>query len=125
MKKLSLIVLLITTFTAFASANDMTVKSMNCELENFIGVQVGTATLEGGQVFMKSGFLANLLWVNETTENSVLAMTKGQSWNYIFKFDESFISGEAEYEGTLYQQYALGLGGPRLPMAKLYCLVIL
>lgn len=125
MKKLGLIVLFIATFTVSTGASELSVKSMNCELENFVGVQVGTATLEGGQVFLKSGFLANLLWVNVTTENSVSAMTKGQSWDYIFEFDESFTLGEAEYEGTLYQQYALGFGGPRLPIAQLYCQVII
>lgn len=121
MKKLGLLTLFTLALTSNAFALD--IKSMNCEVYNFAGLKLGTADLEGGQVFMKLGVFANLLWVNKTTENTVVAMTKGQTWDYIFKFEEDFSEDTQEYEGILSQQYALGFAGPQIPFAKINCKV--
>ncbi len=121
MKKLLLALLVLGNFLGSAHASDIEISSMECEVSNLFGYKLGTATLEGTEILMDFGMLGNLLWVNEVSANSIVAMTKGQSWDYTFAFDQLFSLEQNEYTGTLYQQYVMGYGGPKLPFGKLSC----
>ncbi len=121
MKKLLLVLLALGSFLRSAQASEIEITSMECEVTNLLGYKLGTASLQGTEILMDFGMFGNLLWVNEVSENTIVAMTKGQSWDYTFSFTEKFSLEKNEYTGRLYQKYVMGYGGPNIPFAKLSC----
>lgn len=121
MKKFLLVLLTLGLYLGSANSKEIEISSMECEVTNFFGYKLGTAELQGSEILMNFGMFGNLLWINEISENAIVAMTKDQSWDYIFAFEEKFALEQNEYTGILYQQYVMGYGGPKIPFAKLSC----
>ena len=124
MRKMTLIMIALFAFTQGLPAAEIEITSMECEVSNLMGYKIGSATLKGAEILIDYGIAGNLLWINQVSEDSIVAMTKGQSWDYTFAFDEKFDLDLNEYEGTLYQQYVMGYGGPKMPIASLHCQVL-